>query len=125
MAAIANIAISDGTTSTTFTPQSKDGDVVVWVNSGSSYQLDKKIVADAKKAKATRSNRNIDYHVSVPYVVTDLNNQKTYKAGYININVNLPKDMPVANVTQLRNFAMNLLANSIVIDQVDNGLNPY
>lgn len=125
MAAIANIAISDGTTSTTFTPQSKDGDVVVWVNSGSSYQLDKKIVADAKKAKATRSNRNIDYHLSVPYVVTDLNNQKTYKAGYVNINVNLPKDMPVANVTQLRNFAMNLLANSIVIDQIDNGLNPY
>lgn len=125
MAAIANIAISDGTTSTTFTPQSKDGDVVVWVNSGTSYQLDKKIVADAKKAKATRSNRNIDYHVSVPYVVTDLNNQKTYKAGYVNINVNLPKDMPVANVTQLRNFAMNLLANSIVIDQIDNGLNPY
>jgi len=125
MAAIANIAISDGTTSTTFTPQSKDGDVVVWVNSGTSYQLDKKIVADAKKAKATRSNRNIDYHVSVPYVVTDLNNQKTYKSGYVNINVNLPKDMPVANVTQLRNFAMNLLANSIVIDQIDNGLNPY
>lgn len=125
MAAIANIAISDGATSTTFTPQSKDGDVVVWVNSGSSYQLDKKIVADAKKAKATRSNRNIDYHVSVPYVVTDLNNQKTYKNGYVNINVNLPKDMPVANVTQLRNFAMNLLANSIIIDQIDNGLNPY
>lgn len=125
MAAIANITISDGTTSTTFTPQSKDGDVVVWVNSGSSYQLDKKIVADAKKAKATRSNRNVDYHVSVPYVVTDLNNQKTYKAGYVNINVNLPKDMPVANVTQLRNFAMNLLADSIVVDQIDNGLNPY
>lgn len=125
MAAIANITISDGTTSTTFTPQSKDGDLVVWVNSGSSYQLDKKLVADAKKTKATRSNRNIDYHVSVPYVVTDLNNQKTYKAGYININVNLPKDMPAENITQLRNFAMNLLANSIIVDQIDNGLNPY
>lgn len=125
MAAIANIAISDGTTSTTFTPQTKDGDLVVWVNSGASYQLDKKLVADAKKTKATRSNRNIDYHVSVPYVVTDLNNQKTYKAGYININVNLPKDMPTADITKLRNFAMNLLANSIIIDQIDNGLNPY
>lgn len=125
MAAIANIAISDGTTSTTFTPQSKDGDLVVWVNSGTSYQLDKKLVADAKKVKATRSNRNIDYHVSVPYVVTDLNNQKTYKAGYININVNVPKDMPTADITKLRNFAMNLLADSIIVDQIENGHNPY
>lgn len=125
MAAIANLTISDGTTDTTFTPQSKDGDLVVWVNSGTSYQLDKKLVADAKKVKATRSNRNIDYHVSVPYVVTDLNNQKTYKAGYVNINVNIPKDMPTADITKLRNFAKNLLANSIIIDQIDNGLNPF
>jgi len=125
MAAIANVTISDGTTDTTFTPQSKDGDLVVWVNSGTSYQLDKKLVADAKKVKATRSNRNIDYHVSVPYVVTDLNNQKTYKAGYINVNVNIPKDMPTADITKLRNFAKNLLAESIFVDQIDNGHNPY
>lgn len=125
MAAIANITVSDGTTDTTFTPQSKDGDLVVWVNSGTSYQLDKKLVADAKKVKATRSNRNVDYHVSVPFVVTDLNNQKTYKAGYVNINVNIPKDMPTADITKLRNLARNLLATSIVVDQIDNGLNPY
>lgn len=125
MAAIANLTISDGTTDTTFTPQSKDGDLVVWVNSGSTYQLNKKLVADAKKVKATRSNRNIDYHLSVPYVVTDLNNQKTYKAGYVNVNVNVPKDMPTADITRLRNLAKNMLATSIVIDQIDNGLNPY
>jgi hypothetical protein len=125
MAAIANLTISDGTTDTTFVPQSKDGDLVVWVNSGTTYQLNKKLVADAKKVKATRSNRNVDYHLSVPYVVTDLNNQKTYKAGYINVNINIPKDMPTADITRLRNLARNMLATSIVIDQIDNGLNPY
>jgi len=125
MAAIANIAISDGTTSTTFTPQSKDGDLVVWVNSGASYQLDKKLVADAKKTKATRSNRNVDYHLSVPYVLTDLNDQKTYKAGYINIKLNVPKDMPSGSIARLRNYAMNLPSNDIIIDQIDNGFNPY
>lgn len=125
MAAIANITISDGTTETTFTPQSKDGDLVIWVNSGESFQLDEKLVADAKKVKATRSNRNIDYHLSVPYVLTDLNDQKTYKAGYINININVPKDMPSASIARLRNYAMNLLADDIIVDQVDNGLNPY
>lgn len=125
MAAIANITISDGTSEATFVPQSKDGDLVVWVNSGESVQLNEKLVADAKKVKATRSNRNVDYHLSVPYVLTDLNDQKTYKAGYINIKLNVPKDMPSASIARLRNYAMNLLANDIIIDQVDNGFNPY
>lgn len=123
MAAINNIVLNDGTSDVTFVPQNKDGATVVWAAKGASAELDSKIVATGKWTSG--AYRKVRYVLNVPYVETDLNNQKTYHNGYVNIDLNVPKTMPVEKVTILRNYLKRLFLNSIIADQFDNGNNPY
>lgn len=123
MAVISNIVLNDGTTDRTFVPQNKDGATTVWAFKGASAELDSRIVATGKWTSG--AYRKVRYVLNVPYVETDLNNQKTYHNGYVNVDLNVPKNMPVASITVLRNYLKNLLANAIVADQFDNGNNPY
>lgn len=123
MAAISNIVINDGTNDVTFVPQMKDGATTVWSYKGASAELDSRIVATGKWTSG--AYRKVRYVLNVPYVETDLNNQKTYHNGYVNVDLNVPKNMPVASITVLRNYLKNVLANAIIVDQFDNGCNPY
>lgn len=123
MAAISNIVINDGTSDVTFVPQMKDGATVVWAYKGASAELDSRIVSTGKWTSG--AYRKVRCVFNVPYVETDLNSQKTYHNGYVNVELNVPKNMPVESVTKLRNLTKNALADTILVDQIDNGNNPY
>lgn len=123
MAAISNIVINDGTSDVTFVPQMKDGATTVWAYKGASAELDSRVVSTGKWTSG--AYRKVRIVINVPYVETDLNSQKTYHNGYLNIDLNVPKNMPVASVTKLRTLTKNALADAILADQIDNGNNPY
>lgn len=125
MSAITNLVLNDGTADQTFTPQSKDGNLVAWSVPQSSFQLSYKIVADAKSTKSTSNNRRIKYTVGIPFVDTSINDVKAYKVAYFNCELNVPKVTPKATLTVLRNIVANLLKDSLIVDQIDNGNNPY
>lgn len=124
MAAISNIVLNNGTDDVTFVPQNKDGATVVWAFKGTSAELDSRIVATGKWTSGS-AYRKVRYVLNVPYVVTDLNNQKTYHNGYVNVDLNVPKNMPVSDITTLRNYLKSLMDDTIIADQFDNGNNPY
>lgn len=123
MAAISDIVINDGTSSVTFVPSNKDGATTTWAYKGASAELDSKIVATAKWSQG--SYRKVRYVLNVPYVETDLNANRTYHNGYVNVDLNVPRNMPVADITKLRTYLIGALSNAIISDQFDNGNNPY
>lgn len=125
MAAIANLVLSDGTADVTFTPASKSGNMVTWVSNASSVALQPRIVSDAKSMSATATNRKIKYTVALPFVDTSVNDVKSYKTGYVNVEINVPRVMSSANLKKIRCWLSNLMTNTIIIDQIDNGANPY
>lgn len=124
MSAIANIVITDGTANQTFVPNTKDGNFVRWVVSGTSTELDRDLTSNAPYS-TTAANRRIRYAIKQPFVLTDVNGVKSYQKIYVNIDFNIPKVAPKAEVTKLRNLAAAALGNEILIDQIDNGNNPY
>jgi len=126
MSAIAPLSLSDGSqTAVQYNPASKDGNTVTWTASASSVQLQPKVYVDGKGNLTSGNTRRIKSTVSYPFVDTNLNNESTYKTGYINIEVVLPRTMASANVTKLRNLGSSLLLNSIIAAAVDDAQNPY
>jgi len=126
MSAIAPLSLSDGSqTAVTYNPASKDGNNVTWTAAASSVQLQPKVYVDGKGNLTTGNTRRIKSTVSFPYVDTNLNNESTYKTGYINLEIVLPRTMATADVTKLRNLGSSLLLNSVIADAIDNAQNPY
>jgi hypothetical protein len=124
MSKIDNIIISDGTGEQTFIPNTKDGNFVRWVISGTSTELDRDLTSNAPYS-TTAANRRIRYVIKQPFVLTDVNGVKSYQKIYVNIDFNIPKVAPASEITKLRNLAAAALGNAIIVDQVDNGNNPY
>lgn len=126
MSAIAPLSLSDGSsTAVTYDPASKDGNNVTWTAAASSVQLQPKVYVDGKGNLTTGNTRRIKATVSYPFVDTNLNNESTYKTGYINLEIVLPRTMATANVTKLRNLGSSVLLNSVIADAIDNAQNPY
>jgi hypothetical protein len=125
MAQLAQLVLNNGTSDVTFTPASKDGNTIVWTASASSVQLQPRIVADAKSITTSSANRRVKYTFAMPFVDTSLNDTKSYETGYINVDVNVPKNTATSVITQLRNIALSALQNAILVDQIDNANNPY
>lgn len=126
MSAIAPLSLSDGSsTAVTYDPASKDGNNVTWTAAASSVQLQPKVYVDGKGNLTTGNTRRIKATVSFPFVDTNLNNESTYKTGYINLEIVLPRTMATANVTKLRNLGSSVLLNSVIADAIDNAQNPY
>lgn len=125
MAQLAQLVLNDGTSDITYTPASKDGNIIVWTASASSVQLQPRIVADAKSITSSSKNRRVKYTFAIPFVDTSLNDTKSYETGYINIDVNVPKNTATSVITQLRKTALSALQNAILVDQIDNANNPY
>jgi hypothetical protein len=125
MAQLAQLVLNNGTSDMTFTPASKDGNTIVWTASAASVQLQPRIVADAKSITSASANRRVKYTFAVPFVDTSLNDTKSYETGYINVDVNVPKNTATSIVTQLRNIVISALENAILVDQIDNANNPY
>lgn len=126
MSAIAPLSLSDGSqTAVTYNPASKDGNSVTWTASASSVQLQPKVYVDGKGNLTTGNTRRIKSTVSYPFVDTNLNNESTYKTGYINVEIVLPRTMASADVAKLRNIGSSLMLNDIIAAAVDNAQNPY
>lgn len=126
MSAIAPLSLSDGSqTAVTYNPASKDGNSVTWTASASSVQLQPKVFVDGKGNLTTGNTRRIKSTVSYPFVDTNLNNESTYKTGYINVEIVLPRTMASADVAKLRNIGSSLLLDSIIAAAIDNAQNPY
>lgn len=126
MSAIAPLSLSDGSqTAVTFNPASKDGNNVTWTASAASVQLQPKVVADGRGNLTSGNTRRYKLTVGLPFVDTNLNNESVYKAGYVNVEVVLPRTMSTADVTRVRNIAASALANTIIVDAIDNAQNPY
>lgn len=126
MSAIAPLSLSDGSsTAVTYDPASKDGNNVTWTAAASSVQLQPKVYVDGKGNLTTGNTRRIKATVSFPFVDTNLNNESTYKTGYINLEIVLPRTMATASVTKLRNLGSSVLLNSVIADAIDNAQNPY
>lgn len=125
MAQLAQLVLNNGTSDITYTPASKDGNVIVWTASAGSVQLQPRIVADAKSITTSSNNRRVKYTFAMPFVDTSLNDMKSYETGYINVDVNVPKNTATSVVTQLRNIAISALQNALLVDQIDNANNPY
>lgn len=126
MSAIAPLSLSDGSqTAVTYNPASKDGNSVTWTASASSVQLQPKVYVDGKGNLTTGNTRRIKSTVSYPFVDTNLNNESTYKTGYINVEIVLPRTMASADVAKLRNIGSSLMLNSIIAAAIDDAQNPY
>lgn len=126
MSAIAPLSLSDGSqTAVTYNPASKDGNSVTWTASASSVQLQPKVYVDGKGNLTTGNTRRIKSTVSYPFVDTNLNNESTYKTGYINVEIVLPRTMASADVAKLRNIGSSLMLNDIIAAAIDNAQNPY
>lgn len=125
MAQLAQLVLNNGTSDVTFTPASKDGNTIFWTAGAESVQLQPRIVADAKSITTSSANRRVKYTFAMPFIDTSLNDTKSYETGYINVDVNVPKNTSTAVITQLRNIVLNALENAIIIDQIDNANNPY
>lgn len=125
MAQLAQLVLNNGTSDITFTPASKDGNTIVWTASASSVQLQPRIVADAKSITTSSANRRVKYTFAMPFIDTSLNDTKSYETGYINVDVNVPKNTATSVITQLRNIVLSALQNAILVDQIDNANNPY
>lgn len=126
MSAIAPLSLSDGSqTAVTYNPASKDGNSVTWTASASSVQLQPKVYVDGKGNLTTGNTRRIKSTVSYPFVDTNLNNESTYKTGYINVEIVLPRTMASADVAKLRNIGSSLVLNSIIAAAIDDAQNPY
>lgn len=126
MSAIAPLSLSDGSqTAVVYNPASKDGNYITWTASASSVQLQPKVFVDGKGNLTSGNTRRIKSTVSLPFVDVNLNNESTYKAGYVNIEIVLPRTMASADVSKLRNLGSSLLLNSIIAAAVDDAQNPY
>jgi hypothetical protein len=126
MSAIAPLSLSDGSqTAVTYNPASKDGNSVTWTASASSVQLQPKVYVDGKGNLTSGNTRRIKSTVSYPFVDTNLNNESTYKTGYINVEIVLPRTMASADVAKLRNIGSSLMLNSIIAAAIDDAQNPY
>lgn len=125
MSAITTLTLSDGSANVVFTPASKQDNTIVWRAPAASVAEQPRIVAEAKTSTAGRPNRKVKYTIAFPYLDTSINDVKSVKTGYINMELNVPTGMKSANITKLRNFVYALLANDLIIDQIDAGNNPY
>lgn len=125
MSAITTLTLSDGSANVVFTPASKQDNTIVWRAPAASVAEQPRIVAEAKTSTAGRPNRKVKYTIAFPYLDTSINDVKSVKTGYINMELNVPTGMKAANITKLRNFVYALLANDLIIDQIDAGNNPY
>lgn len=125
MAAIANMVLNNGTTDVTFTPTAKQGNMVTWVAPATSVALQPRIVSDAKVTTASSLNRRVKYTIALPFVDTSINDVKSVKTGYINVDVNVPRAIASKDLTILRTWLSKLMLNAIIVDQIDNGANPY
>lgn len=124
MAAIANVVLNDGTADQTFIPQSKDRGTTVWAKSGASRDLDQLLITKANYVSGA-SNRKVKVTLKFPFVSTDLNDKKSLREGFINIELNVPKSMTTTDIAKVRNYAKSAMLNSIIVDMLDNGQNPY
>lgn len=125
MAAIVKLVLNDGTSDVTFNPASKSGNMVTWVSAATSVALQPRIVSDAKNLSSSATNRKVKYTVALPFVDTSVNDVRSYKTGYVNIDFNLPRVMTSADVKKIRMWLSNLMENAVILDQIDNGSNPY
>lgn len=125
MAAITNLVLNNGTSDVTFQPSSKKGNVVTWTAPAESVALMPRISSDAYPVTSTQANRRIKYTVAFPILSTSINDVKSIETGHLNLDLKVPQVMTTAQLKQLRTLLSNLLINSLIIDQIDNGNNPY
>lgn len=125
MSAITTLTLSDGSANVVFTPATKQDNTVVWRAPATSVAEQPRIVAEAKTTTAGKPNRKVKYTIAFPYLDTSINDVKSIKTGYINMELNVPTGMVTANITKLRSFVYSLLANDLIVDQIDKGNNPY
>lgn len=125
MAAITNLVLNNGTSDVTFQPSSKKGNVVTWTAPAGSVALMPRISADAYPVTSTQANRRVKYTVAFPIISESINGVRSVETGHFNVDLKVPQVMTPAQLKQLRSLLSNLLINSLIIDQIDNGNNPY
>lgn len=125
MAQIQDIVVNNGSSEVTFTPAFKDGLTSQWSAAGASIALQPSIRNTAYRENVTASNRRVRIVTRYPFESTDLNGNKTVKSGYCDLAFVIPQVMATTDVVKLRNFVASVLANNIIVDQIDNGHNPY
>lgn len=126
MGAITTLTLADSATTTvTFNPNKKKGDVALWKNVATNSFLQKKIEFTSTDVNAGTRVRRPKLVIGYPYVETDINGVNTIKSGYFNIECTLPRNMPAADITKLRTLVISALSNAMFSDAIDNDENPY
>jgi predicted carbohydrate-binding protein with CBM5 and CBM33 domain len=127
MAAAANIVIEDGQSTPvehTFVPTRKEGDIVVYqerttaATAAGFYSLSISQSKVSGNSSVVRQKIKVEVPIEVLDTVTGL---YSYPSSYrFDINVILPKDLPVASRENAAAYLKNLAAHSVVTALIEN-----
>jgi hypothetical protein len=119
MGSIAPLTINDGTSSVTFNPTSKNGNVAVWHDASEVLPAAAAYVSANFRSRGTNENVDrVDLRLIVPFDYVDDGRTVVGESLFARIQFSLPDSIPQSERIRLINLVKNLLANPLIEDYV-------